>query len=470
MKKNLFLITVIFLFLSLASDAQPIEFKWLGTGRGMAGAGCSVVKRDNAGNVYIAGDYDSPDLAFDQFKLPKTTVPRDMYVAKFNAKGKVMWAAKSGGVKAESLMGMGVDKNGNVYVCGYSYSKEVNFGGYKVESKSGARLCFLAKYDSTGKVVWAKADEGGEYNGLTIGSDNNPVVTGWFIADGSMIGNKMIPNTVSRQPKMMVAKFNGDGDVLWATRSGGEGFETGSAIASDKEGNIFITGFFSNTVQFGTEEQTQAKDGNPASDVFVVKYDKDGNCKWAVNAAGGSDTESPKNICLDKSGNIYVAGSFKSRTLKSVGVELQNNSEKSNYENYFLVKLNSEGKLSYQKQFGKPEVKGITADQDENVYVYGTFYGDSVRVGNTLMRNPKKGEDDESDFFIASLDKEGSFKWATNFGDGDTQLAYSVTNDDTGNIYIAGGVRAGKNPFGALRIELPLGKGAVFVAKIKVKK
>jgi hypothetical protein len=201
-----------------------------------------------------------------------------------------------------------------------------------------------------------------------------------------------------------------------------------------------------------------------------VRYDSNGNCTWAVHVAGGWGVETPRNICLDKRGNIYVQGLFKSTTLKSLDAELQNNSTASNYENYFLVKLNSEGKLRYQKQFGEHEVNGITADENENVYAYGTFYGDSVRIGDTLLRNPKKGEDDESDFFIASLDQAGSFNWVTNFGDGTIQFAYAMTNDDTGNIYITGGVREGKNPFGTLKLELPERRGAVFVAKIKVRR
>jgi hypothetical protein len=258
MRIKTLLIPTFFLLGLLACNAQLLEFQWLGTGTGQAGAGCSAVKIDWARNVYIAGDYDSPDLAFGKIKLPKYTVQRDVYVAKFNAEGKVVWAAKGASVQSESITGMDVDHMGNVYVCGYSYGKELSFGTAKVVSQSGARLGFLAKYDSTGNVMWVKAGEGGEYNGVAIGPDDNPVITGWFMGERFKVGNQILTNEFPGQRELVVAKFNGAGDVVWATSAGGYASEIGNAVACDSNGDIFVAGEFgSPTVQFGKNEQTQ---------------------------------------------------------------------------------------------------------------------------------------------------------------------------------------------------------------------
>src|SRR5260221_3270371 len=91
--------------------------------------------------------------------------------------------------------------------------------------------------------------------------------------------------------------------TIWAKGFGSVGTDYGAAMAVDRNGNIFVTGVFSNSVDFGGGALTSAGAG---STMFLAKYSSHGSLMWAKQF-GGTATWSPKSMALDGSGNIYVA-------------------------------------------------------------------------------------------------------------------------------------------------------------------
>src|SRR4051794_32461662 len=100
-------------------------------------------------------------------------------------------------------------------------------------------------------------------------------------------------------------------DWLWATHAAGSHNDYGEEVATDSNGNIFVTGFFqSSTITFGSITLTNASlNNNP--DVFVVKYDAAGNALWA-KSIGGTAFEYSFGIATDAGGNVVVTGQFNS--------------------------------------------------------------------------------------------------------------------------------------------------------------
>ena len=140
----------------------------------------------------------------------------------------------------------------------------------------------------------------------------NSYVTGWFIGTATFGGKTL---TSDGEGDIFVAKYDGDGKILWARRAGGSSFDEGAGIAVDVSGNCYVTGYFSGTGTFGGVTLTSRGNG----DIVIAKYDSAGNVKWA-KAFGGSEEDRGNHIALDGLGNCYVTGFFNSATATFGGV------------------------------------------------------------------------------------------------------------------------------------------------------
>ena len=176
---------------------------------------------------------------------------------------------------------------------------------------------FVAKYDASGDLVWAKR-AGGTSNdqgrGIAVDGSGNSFVTGSFQDPATFGPGETNETTLTSAggSDIFVAKYDASGDLVWAKRAGGTSFESGRGIAVDGSGTSYVTGFFDVSATFGpgeTNETTLASAGSV--DIYVAKYDASGDLVWAKRA-GGPDPfgDSGRGIAVDGSGNSYVTGFF----------------------------------------------------------------------------------------------------------------------------------------------------------------
>ena len=120
---------------------------------------------------------------------------------------------------------------------------------------------------------------------------------------------------------------------LWAQRAGGTDSDYGYSCSTDASGNIFVTGYFySPSITFGTTTLTNASAGN--NDMFIVKYDSNGNVLWA-KSAGGTSNDMGKSCSTDANGNVFVTGYFDSPSITFGSTTLTN----AGGDDMFIVKL-----------------------------------------------------------------------------------------------------------------------------------
>ncbi|WP_437503079.1 hypothetical protein [Sorangium sp. So ce1099] len=93
---------------------------------------------------------------------------------------------------------------------------------------------------------------------------------------------------------------------LWSTGLGGAGDQAAHDVATDAAGNLYVTGWFEGTVDFGAGPLVSAG----YRDVFVLKLDPAGHALWSRRFGSSPDWESGTQIALDASGNILVGGSY----------------------------------------------------------------------------------------------------------------------------------------------------------------
>jgi hypothetical protein len=108
---------------------------------------------------------------------------------------------------------------------------------------------------------------------------------------------------------VFVAKYTAAGALVWARRLGGSGDDAGAGVAVDKQGNVYITGYFSGVADFDPGAGTVTLTSAGATDVFVAKLDSAGAFVWA-RRLGGSSLDEGTGVAVDEQGNVYTTGAF----------------------------------------------------------------------------------------------------------------------------------------------------------------
>lgn len=292
--------------------------------------------------------------------------------------------------------------------------------------------CFLAKLDSSGSAIWARkwSSIGGIDDVYSITSDdsNNCYVTGEFY-NTLLIDNYVLNGNLTSK---YLLKFDRHGNLVYAYTIDGNFYTVD--VKADHSGNIFLAGFFaSDSVTFGAYTLQNSLTGK--NDFAVIKLDLTGSVLWAEKV-GGTNDDAATAMCLDPSGDIYVAGYFKSPVM-TFGT---NNLTSSGNAEMFLLKFDQSGNriqsISSNNAiafFGQiPVTTELVSDRDGNIIMAG-FYDGSLNFGTTNLNTTGSPGG-----FIFKIRNNFSVEYAKVFG-GSTSLNVSgATVDNEKNIYITG--------------------------------
>ncbi|MFO7659794.1 MAG: SBBP repeat-containing protein, partial [Candidatus Cloacimonadaceae bacterium] len=225
---------------------------------------------------------------------------------------------------------------------------------------------------------------------------------------------------------IFTAKLDTDGNWLWAAGAGGNYNSGGLGISVDNFGNSYITGTYEATIMIGTESLSNS--GN--NDVFIAKLDTNGNWLWA-RRAGGTSNDISSGIIVDNFGNCYVSGYFNGAadfgaTLLTTG---------GNYD-VFAVKLDANGNWLWAVNAGgtgNDYANALVLDRNNCcIFLTGSFYN-AAQFGTNFMTSSG-----ESDIFVARLDSDGNWLWATRGGGASSEEGLGISTDGKGNCYVTG--------------------------------
>lgn len=278
--------------------------------------------------------------------------------------------------------------------------------------------------------------------GHTVASDanGNVYVTGHFSSGTLTLGTYTL--TCSGNADIFVVKYDSTGSVLWAQKAGGSGYDASYGIAVDNSGNVYITGCFESTViNFGSQTYNNVISNGNTADIFIAKYDANGNFQWA-RTAGNSASDAAKSVTTDPAGNAYISGEFGGASLLFGTITVTGN--------YFLTKYDPNGNVVWAQGAspgGYPYVYSNASDSYGNIYVAGVFFNQPVWFGNdTLINASGSGT---ADIFVTKYDSAGNVLWARGAGGPDADMAYCVFADDSGNAFVTGTAISPSFPFGS---------------------
>ena len=346
------------------------------------------ITTDTLGNVYLAGFFTSPTLTFGNITL-NNAGGEDSFIVKYDPNGNVLWAQSAGGSLNDESISIITNETGNVYLTGCFQSYTITFGNYTLPNSGGYDI-FLVKYNYDGNVLWAKRAGGSdsdEGNGITTDITGNVYLTGYFYSPTLTFSNTTLTN--AGECDVFIAKYDHDGNALWAQSAGGSSYDISRSITTDAAGNAYITGkFLSSIISFGNATLTNAGECN----VFIAKYDPNGNALW-VKSAGGSEWDEGNSITTDEAGNVYLTGYFGSSSITFGNTTLTNIGGC----DIFIIKYASDGNVLWAKSEGGSSADygiSITTDVVDNVYLAGYFYSPTLNIGNITLTNANAGYDD----------------------------------------------------------------------------
>jgi len=222
-------------------------------------SGASAIAVDSQGNAFVTGNSNG------------------YATIKYDSLGNQLWVAHYNGPANSNdyAYAIALDSSGNIFVAGMS-------GG------SGTNTDYATiKYDQNGKQLWAARYNGpaksiDDARALAVDSDGNVSVTG-------------SSRSLSGDSDFATVKYDRNGQFLWEARYTGSAnsYDTARAIASDQDGNIYVSG------SSGT---------GPSSDIVVIKYNNQGQELWVTryNGPGNGYDYAGRRILLDSENNIYV--------------------------------------------------------------------------------------------------------------------------------------------------------------------
>lgn len=365
------------------------------------------------------------------------------------------WAKRAGGGMVDDGLGVAVDAAGNTFVTGH-FRQTATFGAgdpNPTQVTAFGQDVFIAKYAPGGGLAWVRQVKSQNGLGTAIGADavGNCYVLGYFtltviFADGQP--EEVTLNAAASD--LFLAKYDADGNFVWAKQASGTFGEDGYAIAVDAAGNSYVTGRYgSNPSTFGAGEPNEtALAGLPISggvnngfDVFIAKYDTNGLLQWA-KSAGGATSSRGTGIGIDASGNSYVVGRFTSTATFGPGEANQTTlvGPLGGSDEIFVAKFGPNGNLAWvrggQGQAEHDQGNAIAVDEAGNSYATGTYRGIPPFGGQHNQTQIDEGG--AADIFVVKHDTNGNQQWVKMAVGSGNEVSLGIALDPGGNPHVTG--------------------------------
>jgi hypothetical protein len=365
---------------------------------------------------------------------------------------QVVFAATPGGKPNFSNgRALATDAAGNVYAGGQFEGTAV-FNPASREGVPGLGLltsnvpgAFLAKYDADGGFLWAKrVGDGASGMVMYIVADAKGFVyvVGEFGYTAIFhIGGRVRELKSPDAGNGFVAKYDADGNCLWAEQVGGKGGACCAALAVTDNGTVYVSGkvFGLATVHAGNEVQIGVPNHETA---YVAKLNEVGEWQWVRSFQGDANADSRSHaLALDREGKVYVTGGFTGTVDFGRGVT-EHQLKAPDMGDVFVSKMDGNGACLWVRQMRGTgqglggEGNAIAFDGEGAVYVAGCIGRVTVvGWGDNAVLLQSEGD---LDMFIAKMSDAGDLRWAHRFGGPGQDTVQGVAVDPAGGVFVTG--------------------------------
>jgi hypothetical protein len=415
----------------------------------------SSITLDNENNIIIAGNVESTDMPVNSNSYQKqNNGGNDFFIAKFSSDYQLIWSTYLGGSSNDYLINIGSDADNNIWICSEIDSKDfpITSNAIKQTHSGGTKDIVICEFGKTGKLLYSTYLGGKNYESasmIAFDSQRNVYFTGrsWS-SDFPTTTDAFQINKLGYYDGILI-KFNIDTYKYYATYIGipnnkGEDNLYIEGLSIDNQDNIIMGGHTNSSIL----PMLNSKLGNTFKgiyDVFLMKFDKSLNQIWS-NYFGGSGNDRLSKITYDENDNLYCIGFTTSNNLI---MKNSYQSSKSNGEEAFVFKINSDGELQWSTYLGGSGTEGNSMTNDNIDRIWGDIKYYENKIGILFKTNstdlPIIGNEYYSknylggqyDVFSMIFDYDGNSVQSSYIGGSNLDMAYSsVFNKDY--IFICG--------------------------------
>lgn len=396
----------------LSPDGLILTYSFFGGSKNDTATGLAV---DGAGNIYLSGSTESTD--FPRINSLGTSLhgSSDAFVVKLNSAADVFIYSSLVGGSGEEVGVSLAAADDSAYITGRTNSEDFpTVGAIQPVYGGGTSDAFVAKLSPDGKSLMYSSFLGGSgtenliaKTGISIDGLGNACVVGDTDSDNFPTRDAIRPTKTGEPANLdgFVAKINPAGsDFVYSTYLGGSSSDFALAVATDQEGNAYVTGG-TNSTSFTGSSSTRPSTGT--RDAFVAKLNAPGSAISYLTFVGGGDGEDRANaIAVDSLGNVVIAGRAGEQfpTLNSVqsffkGREFENDA--------FAVKLGPSGAVTFSTYLGgslDDTALGVAVDAEGAIYFTGFTSSTDFLTATPLLRDNAGGQD----IFVAKIDPESN--------------------------------------------------------------
>ncbi len=432
------------------SQAQSPKWQWAAQSTGSGIGQLKSLAVDAEGNSYQVGFF-TENIQFGNTTLVSQG-RSDAFVAKLSAAGTWDWAVAVGGADSDNAAGVVIDAAGRIFVGG-SFSNQARFGAVALTSQ-GSTDVFVAQISPLGTWQWATAAGGSGLDracALATSATGEVVVGGQF-AETATFGSSQLVSQGGGDA--FVARLTPTGAWQWAIGAGSPENDETSALATNAAGDIYATGYFSNSARFGASVLT----GRGMDDAFVGKLSSRGQWQWAT-AATGTNTAYGKGITADPAGGVFVTGSF-SGDAQFGATKLASNAS----DDGFVARLTDAGQWQWVTVLASDyleSIVGIALDKMGKLYVAGTF---SRTIQGGEFQLTSRGH---QDVFVGYLSQAGAWLGLVAAGGAAVDETQALALAPGGEVFI-GGAFSSAATFGATQLQSGIPTAQVCVGRASV--
>lgn len=456
---------------------------------------CLSSDKDN--NVYGLYVFSSGTSYCYDFTGGSSSVDRyssnsDIGLFKYDNVGDNVWITHIGieyGLKSNPQIY--TDAEGNSYVTivkyeegsGNIYVFETRDNGSSIKTLSvNDNSTVVLKYDKDGLFLWNVSVQSVNYEGtsdsITVVDKNGNVYLSGYMVDNNGVEIWDTSDNIKKEflngRGMFVVKFDKTGKYIWSVPLYGQiESDDKSSIACDNDGNVIISGMYTDTISvYNIVDTTDIRSYDSINTVpdsnlnlFMVKYDTNGKCLWtnrlgSNNSSVGGEVYQPVST-IDSYGNFYLAVQIGGQyayiydTRSKDDIRFQIPIPTSNTYNTYFAKYNKNGIIQwYNFISGYSSYPSICVDNRfiqgvsaNNVYLSGSFSGDGEGGFITFYNSGINGDDPNSygtlttnnyDAFLIKYDTDGNVDWCTKVGGSNTNVNNSVLATSDGHVYLGG--------------------------------
>lgn len=372
------------------------------------------------------------------------------FLQKLDANGDFLWVKGFGFQEGGELSCISVetDLQGNVYVAGDFFGSadlDPGEGEEIVISEEGDRNAFVVKLNSEGEYIWSKvlfSDQDCNQFDLHISVVGAVYMVGEFQGTVDLDPGENSDEHVSQDfTDGYIVELDTDGTFVNSIVFPNEQACRVECVQTDSDNNLYLSGAFSNTVDFDPGEGVSELTSAGGSDVFVSKMSADGEFQW-VRHFGGETTDSVKDLVVDGNGAVITTGNFRQTADFDPG---ENSFEViaagvSGQPDGFVHKLDNQGNFAWVYTYGGvsfDEGNGLAVDVFNDVYMNGRYAATAdFMPGDEVLEFDAPGS---TDGFVLGLNGlDGSLKYISVLGATGGGRMGELDIDNTGALFASG--------------------------------